>query len=172
MKKIDPHYFYFFNFYHLLILHILQDTSINPVDRKYQQLKVDIQPMEKKSKEFKLVEQSIKTTHASTHNQYKMEVMDLFSLDKSGEAEKFKECGNSKLLFHGSRLSNWAGILGNGLKIAPPEAPVTGYMFGKGVYFADMSSKSANYCYPSRSQPVGLLLMCEVALGMKTSLNV
>jgi len=154
----------------LKILSTPQDTSINPVDRKYNQLKVDIQPMEKKSKEFKLVEQSIKTTHASTHNQYKMEVMDMFSLDKSGEAEKFKECGNSKLLFHGSRLSNWAGILGNGLKIAPPEAPVTGYMFGKGVYFADMSSKSANYCYPSRSQPVGLLLMCEVALGETNNL--
>ena len=31
-----------------------------------------------------------------------------------------------------------AGILSTGLRIAPPEAPVTGYMFDKGVYFADM----------------------------------
>jgi len=37
-----------------------------------------------------------------------------------------------------------------GLRIAPKEAPVTGYMFGKGVYFADMSSKSANYCFGRR----------------------
>jgi hypothetical protein len=37
-----------------------------------------------------------------------------------------------------------------GLKVAPPEAPTTGYMFGKGVYFADMSSKSANYCFTNR----------------------
>ena len=29
------------------------------------------------------------------------------------------------------RLTNWSGILGQGLRIAPPEAPVTGYMFGK-----------------------------------------
>jgi len=28
-----------------------------------------------------------------------------------------------------------------------------------------MVSKSANYCYPSRANPAGLLLMCEVALG-------
>ena len=28
-----------------------------------------------------------------------------------------------------------------------------------------MSSKSANYCYTSRSQPYGLLMLCEVALG-------
>ncbi|VDN42387.1 unnamed protein product [Dibothriocephalus latus] len=52
-----------------------------------------------------------------------------------------------------------------GLRIAPPEAPVTGYMFGKGIYFADMSSKSANYCYPSHEMPQGCLLLCEVALG-------
>lgn len=41
----------------------------------------------------------------------------------------------------------------------------TGYMFGKGVYFADMVSKSANYCHTSQSEPVGLLLLAEVALG-------
>lgn len=35
------------------------------------------------------------------------------------------------LLWHGSRLTNWAGILGQGLRIAPPEAPVTGYMVSK-----------------------------------------
>ena len=38
-------------------------------------------------------------------------------------------------------------------------------MFGKGVYFADMVSKSANYCRTSRSDPTGLMLLCEVALG-------
>lgn len=52
-----------------------------------------------------------------------------------------------------------------GLRIAPPEAPVTGYMFGKGVYFADMVSKSANYCCTSQSNPTGLILLADVALG-------
>ena len=78
--------------------------------------------------------------------------------------------GNRQLLFHGTRLSNFAGILNQGLRIAPPEAPVTGYMFGKGVYFADMSSKSANYCFANRSNPYGLLLLCEVALGQTNHL--
>lgn len=32
-------------------------------------------------------------------------------------------------------------------------------------YFADMSSKSANYCYPSRDKNTGLMLLAEVALG-------
>lgn len=35
------------------------------------------------------------------------------------------------LLWHGSRVSNFVGILSQGLRIAPPEAPVSGYMFGK-----------------------------------------
>lgn len=52
-----------------------------------------------------------------------------------------------------------------GLRIAPPEAPVTGYMFGKGIYFADMVSKSANYCCTNKVHPVGIMLLCEVALG-------
>ena len=38
-------------------------------------------------------------------------------------------------------------------------------MFGKGVYFADMVSKSANYCFPSKNTPDALLLLCDVALG-------
>ena len=69
------------------------------------------------------------------------------------------------LLWHGSRTTNYAGILSQGLRIAPPEAPVTGYMFGKGVYFADMVSKSANYCRTTPRDNTGLLLLCDVALG-------
>jgi poly [ADP-ribose] polymerase len=38
-------------------------------------------------------------------------------------------------------------------------------MFGKGVYFADMSSKSANYCFTNNNNDIGILLLCEVALG-------
>lgn len=70
-----------------------------------------------------------------------------------------------RLLWHGSRATNFGGILSQGLRIAPPEAPVSGYMFGKGVYLADMSSKSANYCYHGSSGNIGLLLLCEAELG-------
>lgn len=41
----------------------------------------------------------------------------------------------------------------------------TGYMFGKGIYFADMVSKSANYCATNIHQNIGLMLLSEVALG-------
>ena len=38
-------------------------------------------------------------------------------------------------------------------------------MFGKGIYLADMSSKSANYCCSHSSGGTGLLLLCEAELG-------
>ena len=38
-------------------------------------------------------------------------------------------------------------------------------MFGKGVYFADCVSKSANYCFTSGSNNIGCMLLCDVALG-------
>jgi poly [ADP-ribose] polymerase len=38
-------------------------------------------------------------------------------------------------------------------------------MFDKGIYLADMSSKSANYCCPHDSGRQALLLLCEAELG-------
>ena len=87
-------------------------------------------------------------------------------MNKEGENQRFKkEIGTNMLLWHGSRMTNFVGILSQGLRIAPPEAPVSGYMFGKGVYFADMVTKSAQYCSSSSSGNVGILLLCEVAIG-------
>ena len=57
-------------------------------------------------------------------------------------------------LLNGS-VSHTSLCLCPGLRIAPPEAPVTGYMFGKGVYFANMVSKSANYCWTSPTNNTG-----------------
>ncbi len=94
--------------------------------------------------------------------------LQVFKVERKGESSRyrpFSKLPNRRLLWHGSRVTNVAGILSQGLRIAPPEAPVTGYMFGKGIYFADMVSKSANYCATSRSNPHGLMLLCEVALG-------
>ncbi|XP_057549192.1 poly [ADP-ribose] polymerase 2 isoform X2 [Amaranthus tricolor] len=89
----------------------------------------------------------------------------------SEEFSMFSNTKNRMLLWHGSRLTNWTGILSQGLRIAPPEAPATGYMFGKGVYFADMFSKSANYCCSFSGAPTGVLLLCEVALGEMEELH-
>lgn len=72
-----------------------------------------------------------------------------------------KKIGNNMLLWHGSRVSNFVGILSQGLRIAPPEAPASGYLFGKGIYLADMAEKSINYCR-SHGQESALILLIEV----------
>ena len=51
------------------------------------------------------------------------------------------------------------------MRIAPPEAPKSGYLYGKGCYFADYISKSSHYCRAYESKGIGLLLLCQVALG-------
>ncbi|XP_065057508.1 poly [ADP-ribose] polymerase 1-like [Rhopilema esculentum] len=140
----------------------------DPIDAHYDSLKADIKVVDKKSEEFAMLEVYVQNTHASTHRHYSLKLEEAFEVDRQGEKARyspFRELHNRKLLWHGSRLSNYAGIISQGLRIAPPEAPVTGYMFGKGIYFADMVSKSANYCHTSYSNPTGLMLLCEVALG-------
>jgi poly [ADP-ribose] polymerase len=81
---------------------------------------------------------------------------------RSNEQKEFNtKLGNNMLLWHGSRVSNFVGILSQGLRIAPPEAPVSGYLFGKGIYLADMAEKSINYCR-SHGQDSALILLIEV----------
>ncbi|RCV10443.1 hypothetical protein SETIT_2G112900v2 [Setaria italica] len=139
------------------------------LDDKYMKLHCNIAPLPHDSEDYKLVERYLLNTHAPTHKDWSLELEEVFSLDRDGELNKYSRYKNNlhnkMLLWHGSRLTNFVGILSQGLRIAPPEAPVTGYMFGKGLYFADLVSKSAQYCYVDRGNPVGLMLLSEVALG-------
>ena len=140
------------------------DDDMNELDAKYKKLKTKIVPIEKDHKDYDKLISTITSTHGSTHY-YKVKPIDVFEVVREGEDDRFSNMGNSKLLWHGSRFSNWGGILSQGLRIAPPEAPATGYMFGKGVYFADVVTKSAAYCCPHLSNKEGILALCEVALG-------
>ncbi|XP_074268580.1 poly [ADP-ribose] polymerase 2-like [Silene latifolia] len=140
----------------------------DPLYAQYERLNCELVPVDNGSEEFSMIDMYMKNTHAKTHSGYTVEIVQVFKVSREAEHERFKPFVSTKnrmLLWHGSRLTNWTGILSQGLRIAPPEAPVTGYMFGKGVYFADMFSKSANYCCSSSTSPSGVLLLCEVALG-------
>jgi len=140
----------------------------DPIDKHYAKLKTDMEVLQRDSEEWAVLEEYVQNTHASTHTLYTLEIEEIFKVSRKGEAKRFKPfkaLPNRMLLWHGSRITNYAGILSQGLRIAPPEAPVTGYMFGKGIYFADMVSKSANYCSTNRTNNTGLLMLCDVALG-------
>merc|ERR1719233_1019026 len=149
------------------------DKEKDPVDAHYDKLKTEIEVLKEETEEYKILKDYVTNTHASTHTQYSLEIEGIFKIARKGEAKRFKPfraLPNRTLLWHGSRTTNFAGILSQGLRIAPPGAPVTGYMFGKGVYFADMVTKSANYCCTSQANSHGVLLLCEVALGKSNEL--
>lgn len=147
------------------------DGGIHKLDKQFQGLGMnEMSPLDHDSKEFTEIHDYLNDSKGSTHNfQYKVE--DIFRIERQGEFDRFEQSeyskidSNRRLLWHGSRVTNFGGILGQGLRIAPPEAPVSGYMFGKGIYLADMSSKSAGYCNAYYSGGTALLLLCEAELG-------
>ncbi|GFP96805.1 poly [ADP-ribose] polymerase 1 [Phtheirospermum japonicum] len=144
-------------------------NSNDSIDEKYEKLRCCISPLSHDNEDFRLIEKYLHTTHAPTHTEWALELEEVFSLNREGETDMYTpyraKLKNKMLLWHGSRLTNFVGILSQGLRIAPPEAPATGYMFGKGIYFADLVSKSAQYCFTDKKNPVGLMLLSEVALG-------
>jgi poly [ADP-ribose] polymerase len=147
------------------------DSGVHQLDRQFNGLNMDeMSPLDPSSQEFTELETYLLDSKGATHYlSYKVE--DIFRIERQGELDRFekseysKVSSNRRLLWHGSRVTNFGGILGQGLRIAPPEAPVSGYMFGKGIYLADMSSKSANYCNAHSSGGTALLLLCEAELG-------
>ncbi|GKZ80033.1 hypothetical protein AnigIFM56816_004245 [Aspergillus niger] len=146
--------------------------TVHPLDRLFQGLNMqEMTPLEHTSTEFIELANYLNQSRGHTHGvQYK--VINIFRIERQGEKDRFQSSMYSniqnscrRLLWHGSRSTNFGGILSQGLRIAPPEAPVSGYMFGKGVYFADMSTKSAGYCFSWGSGNRGLLLLCDVEVG-------
>ncbi|KAL6360737.1 hypothetical protein LRP88_06444 [Fusarium phalaenopsidis] len=145
--------------------------TVHPLDRQFQGLGLEeMTPLDRKSNEFVHLENYLNESRGATHHM-SYEVQDIFRIERQGETQRFDNSeyatikSDRRLLWHGSRCTNFGGILSQGLRIAPPEAPVSGYMFGKGIYLADMSSKSAGYCCSYISNGHALLLLCEAELG-------
>ena len=115
--------------------------SINTLDKRFQELNMDeMTPLDHNSDEYKaLAEYLVKSSGTAHGIRYRLE--DVFRIERVGEAERFQTSKygewkkkDKRLLWHGSRTTNFGGILSQGLRIAPPEAPVSGYAFGKVRY--------------------------------------
>ncbi|KAJ3238586.1 hypothetical protein HDU81_007506 [Chytriomyces hyalinus] len=138
----------------------------NPIDYAYAALGCSMKPLEAGS-ENSLLRRWIDSTKGDAS----VDVVSILKVSREAESAAFEgNLSNRKLLFHGSRMSNFLGILKSGLRVAPIEAPVTGYMFGKGIYFADVFQKSYNYVFDhigrgGGREAYGCLLICDVALG-------
>jgi hypothetical protein len=151
------------------VYHIQGDLE-SETDRKYRALGAKLSVVSPGDPAYRQVEQRILSTQSARHP-FKVRVSRIFTTEMAEERQRFeaegKPVGNLQGLFHGTKNCNMAGILSRGLLIAPKSAPVTGYMFGKGIYFADQSSKSAQYSlmWANNKRPFGYLFLADVALG-------
>ncbi|KGO68804.1 hypothetical protein PITC_076860 [Penicillium italicum] len=133
--------------------------------------------LEKKSQSFSLAMSQITEVlglATMTPGISPLEIIGVFRLERPGEAERFAQwekanhahVGDRRLLWHGSRASNFAGILSQGLR-GDGIVSTDGKHFVPGVFFADISTKSAGYC---RQQGEALILLCEVELGTSSAI--
>ena len=99
---------------------------------------------------------------------YNLNVLGIF---KYNNKKEFKNDDSTCYLFHGSRFSNIYSILNLGLKIAPNNIIRTGLMLGDGLYFANCSTKSYNYCNAHLYNNTGCLLLCRVSLGVSLKIS-
>lgn len=105
------------------------------LDRRYEALGMqEMTTLQSGSTEFDEIESYLLKSVGSTHR-IDYEVHNIFRVERNGEADRLNESAfanlgvksNRRLLWHGSRCTNFGGILSKGLRIAPPEAPSSGY---------------------------------------------
>lgn len=109
----------------------------HPLDTQFKSLSLNTaEPIDRSSREFAVLSDYMKKTHGGTHD-FSLEIEEIFRIHRQEEEDRWREkgwddhpIGHRALLWHGSRATNFGGILSQGLRIAPPEAPVNGYMFG------------------------------------------
>ncbi len=95
-------------------------------------------------------------------------IKSIFRISRKGEEDRLAACNldNHMLLWHGTSPTNLISILKRGLLVTPPEAPITGFRFGRGIYTADSFAKSIDYCdsFHNLQSDVKYMLLCEVSM--------
>lgn len=99
-----------------------------------------------------------------------IKVLNIFTVRRDNEVRDFaSHIGNEQLLFHGSRIRNWVGILSRGI-LLPKIAVSLGVnrtdagWLGNGIYFGDAASTSSFYTSPGR-RGTRLMALARVSLG-------
>jgi len=85
------------------ILSIKDEEDEDILDSNYKKLNCEIKTLSKASKQFKMIQKYVSFTHASTHNDYELEVDEVFQLHREGL--KFKNFKIS-ILKHLQQLKN------------------------------------------------------------------
>lgn len=140
------------------------DGKENPIDCIYNGLGRTIIPLDHNKQIYSELVKYVSNTHGPTHYS-KLKVQSIFEINN--KHKKSTSLKNKILLFHGTPQSCVLSIFKNDFYLDPGKMGinVTGKMFGHGVYFADVVTKSFNYTHASSTGGIGCLLVCEIALG-------
>lgn len=145
---------------------VVKTGELNNIEQVYNSLGMKIRPLKKTTKKYAEIVDRVVRTQSDRHR-FDIGVKNVYEVNKPEWDDRFNPHKvRVNLLYHGSRTENFLNILQTGLKIKPPGIAHTGSMFGNGIYFADQSTKSANYCWSfNRSRGTYYMLVCEVAVG-------
>jgi len=147
------------------------------IDMKYRALrsKIEVLSPDADSEKFEHVKRLIMREHPlsdSNANEGLIDIKHVYAIHRPAEHAAFnaqRVQSNQQTLFHGSRISNYVGLLSRGLMM--PKMVVAmggkrrdGGLLGNGIYFGDSAATSAQYCSPG-SKGTRLMLLNNVALG-------
>lgn len=141
------------------------NVLINPeIEKKYQALNCNIECLIKNSTNYKKIEDYIKKNDGKF-----VKIKNIYTVHRGDEQAAFDvSIGNNKLLFHGSNVKNWVGILSRGLLL--PKTVVKlgvnrtdGGWLGDGIYFG--SEVSTAHGYAGWGSVSRFITIAEVALG-------
>ncbi|KAI0214446.1 Protein mono-ADP-ribosyltransferase PARP3 [Lamellibrachia satsuma] len=145
---------------------LMEKEVPNPLDVNYDLLLCDLELVDTKSDEYKILNKYVMATQGG----YKSKILDVWKVNRQGEDQRFAEYkakGNRKLLWHGTNVAVVAAILKSGLRIMPH----SGGRVGRGIYFASENSKSAGYVGRT-SKGIGIMFLNEVVLGKENHITV
>lgn len=136
----------------------------------YARLGTEIAPLPAESPEYRSLSQFL--AGGSPHHPFRIRVRDIFTVEIPSERAAFAAhsagIAPRALLTHGTPNPNVRHILhdrgpGSGLRL--PRSAAHGWMFGPGIYFADIPTKSAQYCRAGKAGVPRMLFLTEVAVG-------
>ena len=130
----------------LMVRCVLQADEAEGVaieDERYKAMNCPLTPVDKGSEEWRMIADYVARGHGhrkkdnSLQPHHTVELVDVLATVRPEEETTFTTdpelLKNRQLLWHGSGMGNWGSILKTGLRIAPPEAPSTGWLFDKGA---------------------------------------
>ncbi len=151
-----------------LATYTAQSPASGQAPSPYDLLGARIEPVAEKDEAYAKIVDFLGRT--SRHG-YGIRVRDVFAAEVPSERKAFEAnaFGSHRVLrlTHGTNNANVRHILrehgaGSGLRV--PRSMTHGWMFGPGIYFANVGSKSANYCH-GRAGNLRMMFLADVAVG-------